>query len=131
MLISAPAHRLEDAAPVGDAAAFERLRRWGGSALVHDLVRLFRGLTPERLQAARAALATCDAAAAEAAAHTLGSSCGQLGAVRMQRLCLRMERLAGAGNLAPAAGVLGELEDEFRHYQQWLANDTTVMELAA
>jgi HPt (histidine-containing phosphotransfer) domain-containing protein len=126
-----PTHRLEDATPTGDPAALGRLRRWGGTQLVHDLVQLFVQLAPTRIDAVRSALAAMDAEAAEAAAHALGSSCGQLGAMRMQRLSIRIERLAGGRRLLELYPLLAEIEDEYACYMRWLAAQDTGNERVA
>lgn len=112
--------RLEDAIPTGDAAALDRLYRWGGTTLLQKLVQLFLRLAPDRIAAIRAAAAAGDARATEAAAHLLGSGCAQLGGMRMQRISLRIERLAGEGNLAPVPPLASELEDEFARLSAWL-----------
>jgi HPt (histidine-containing phosphotransfer) domain-containing protein len=125
------ARRLEDAIPGCDRAALTRLRGWGGMQLVHDLVHLFDSITPGRLQAMRTALATGDAPAAEAAAHTLGSSAGQLGATRMQRLSKQIEALSAGGRVADALPLLPEVENEYQRHRTWLAQETMTMEYAA
>lgn len=128
LLVSAPALRLEDAIPTGDPAAFARLRRWGGMELVHDLVHLFEQLAPQRLQVVRYAVAAEAAPEAEAAAHALGSSAGQLGAVRLQRLCRHVEMLCAHGDVAAARPVAAEMEEEYARYRAWLARELAALE---
>ncbi|CAN5174210.1 hypothetical protein BH20GEM2_BH20GEM2_04650 [soil metagenome] len=106
--------------PVGDPQAFTRLRKWGGEGLVRNLVGLFRELVPKRTAIFRQALLDGDPREAEAAAHALKSSCGQLGALRMLALCQRMEMLAAAGEIAPLPGLVQDLEGEFARYLEWL-----------
>jgi HPt (histidine-containing phosphotransfer) domain-containing protein len=56
----------------------------------------------------------------EAAAHALKSSAAQLGAVRMQALCGRIEAQAAGGDLAHLPEVVDELETEFHAYERAL-----------
>jgi HPt (histidine-containing phosphotransfer) domain-containing protein len=123
--------RLEDAVPSCDRVALTRLRGWGGMKLVHDLVQLFGSITPGRLQTVRSALDAGDSPTAEAAAHTLGSSAGQLGAMRMQRLCMRIEALSASGKVEEARPLLPEMEREYQRHQAWLAQETMIMERVA
>jgi HPt (histidine-containing phosphotransfer) domain-containing protein len=123
--------RLEDEIPSCDRGALARLRGWGGMPLVHDLVHLFGSITPGRLRTVRTALDSGDSPAAEAAAHTLGSSAGQLGAARMQRLCMQIEALSASGRVADALPLLPEMEDEYQRHRAWLAQETMTMERLA
>lgn len=117
--------------PIGDPAALDRLVRWGGTRLVHDLVHLLLTLTPERMTALRRGVMTGDAPRAEAAAHALGSSCGQLGGMRMRSLCMRAEALAGEGDLASVAALIGEIESELEALHAWLDASTPGLERVA
>ncbi|HEU4880582.1 MAG TPA: Hpt domain-containing protein [Longimicrobium sp.] len=99
--------------------------------LVHDLVQLFGSITPGRLQTVRSALDRGDSPTAEAAAHTLGSSAGQLGATRMRRLCMQIEALSASGRVAEALPLVPEMEAEYRRHQAWLAQETMTMERVA
>ncbi len=130
-LTFAPADRLEDATPTGDPAALHRLRRWGGMTLVQELVQLFLSLSPERIRTVRTGVVLSDAPAAEAAAHSLGSSCGQLGALRMQRLSMRVERLAGGGELDAVRPLVEELEEELARVRGWLEVNADRLERVA
>jgi len=130
-LASTAVRRLEDAIPRCDRAALDRLRGWGGMKLVHDLVQLFASITPERLRMVRMAVGRGDSPAAEAAAHTLGSSAGQLGATRMQRVCMQIEALSATGRVADALPLLPEMEDEYQRHRLWLAEETMAMERVA
>ncbi len=129
--VPTPTRRLEDAIPTGDAAALDRLYQWGGATLLHKLIQLFLRLAPARIAAIRAGAAAGDARGAEAAAHLLGSGCAQLGGLRMQRISMRIERLAGEGNLAPVRPLAAELEDEFARLSAWLAAAPAAMERVA
>ena len=98
--------------PVLDASALARLRKLGGEKLLSEMIALFLQHAPARLAAARAGNSGGDARAVERAAHSLTSTAANLGAVRVQRLARRVEELAGGGDLASAAQLLPDLEEE-------------------
>lgn len=98
---------------------------------MHDLVQLFEQLTPTRLSAIRVAVSVRERAAAEAAAHSLASSCGQLGALRAQRIGIRIERLAGENRLTEVPPLLGEMEMELSRFGPWLAEHAMSREAVA
>jgi HPt (histidine-containing phosphotransfer) domain-containing protein len=69
------------------------LRRVGGEELLLKMVALFADAAAHRVSDARSALATCDSSAFIAAAHSLKSSAGQLGASKLQSICSDMEKI--------------------------------------
>ena len=112
-----------DDIPLVDPQAFARLNRWGGPGLIHEMTALFRAEVPARLMAAREATRDRQCEGAERAAHSLKSSCAQLGAVRMRALAEQAEVLSGQGTLDPVGPLLDRLEEEF---VSWLdRNDMT------
>ena len=117
-----PNYPAADDAPVTstDAASLERLKRFGGGKLLGEMISLFLGAAPERIATARAGLGARDAHATEMALHSLKSSSAQLGALQMQRLCERGERLAHAGSLEGVDRIVQDLEEEFPRVQLWL-----------
>ena len=111
--------------PNTDAAALERLKRFGGGKLLSEMITLFLEAAPERINAALAGLAANDVKATEMALHALKSSSAQLGAMRMQRLCERGEALARSGTLENVALLVSSLEEEFPRVQTWLERART------
>lgn len=103
-----------------DAEALDRLRRFGGSKLLRDMIRLFLEAVPQRLAAAREGLARRDARAVEHELHALKSSSAQLGAMRMHRLSVEGEQLARAGTLDGASAILDALDTEQVNVERWL-----------
>jgi HPt (histidine-containing phosphotransfer) domain-containing protein len=85
----------------------------GGTDLVAELVELFVGDVPPRLDVLAGAIANGDAEALARAAHSLKGSSATMGAVGMSELCRRMEMLGRAGDVAPAAPLLVSLREEF------------------
>jgi HPt (histidine-containing phosphotransfer) domain-containing protein len=105
----------------GDMDALKRLERFGGLKLRAELTTLFLQEAPERLSRARAAVAAGDAEAVRAMAHMLKSSAGQMGALRVQYLC---ERLEDPELPADLAGALSVIDEELARYSTWLETTT-------
>jgi HPt (histidine-containing phosphotransfer) domain-containing protein len=102
---------------VGDVDALKRLERFGGFKLREELTTLFLQEAPLRIAAARAALAAGSAEGVRAVAHMLKSSAGQMGALRMQQLCERLEDGELSQDLSSA---LTDLDLELARYTAWL-----------
>lgn len=100
--------------------ALERLRRFGGDALLRDMIDLFLEHAPKRIAASRQALAANDLAPVRLSVHSLVSGCAQLGAERMRRLSADAEQ-AVATDPGALAGLLEALEREFAIVQPMLA----------
>ncbi len=95
-----------------DDEAIARLRRFGGDALLHEMIDLLAAGAPARLAVARDAVANGDAEAARGVLHSLKSSAGQMGAMGVQAMCERAERLAAQGDVRGVAALLPALETE-------------------
>lgn len=102
---------------VGDVDALKRLERFGGLKLREELTTLFLQEAPTRIASARAALAAGDIEAVRAMAHMLKSSAGQMGALRVQIIC---ERLEGPDHPPDLARALSDLDEELARYTAWL-----------
>jgi HPt (histidine-containing phosphotransfer) domain-containing protein len=107
---------------IGDLDALKRLERFGGLKLRAELTTLFLEEAPLRVASARAAVTAGNVEAIRAMAHMLKSSAGQMGAVRVQRLCERLEAEALPSDLA---GALSEIDDEIARYSEWLETTTS------
>lgn len=83
--------------PVIERAALERLTRMGGGRLVRQMLEMYLSLGAERLEALRSAAAAGDADRVERAVHTLKSTAGNVGAVRLQYTATEIESRAAAG----------------------------------
>jgi two-component system sensor histidine kinase RpfC len=95
-----------------DAAALDRLRKFGGDALLKGMVELFEENAPRRVAEAREALECGDAAALRAALHGLKSSAGQLGVVTVFQACVTGEELASRGELTACAVHVQRIETD-------------------
>lgn len=107
-------------APAYDAAALDRLKRFGGDTLLGKMIALFLEAAPTRLEAARDALARNQAADVELALHSLKSSSAQLGALRMQRLSAQGEHQARTGSLDGLRALTDALDQELARVREWL-----------
>ena len=108
--------------PTTDASALERLKRFGGDALLGKMIDLFLTAAPERIAAVRQASAVGDRESAERALHSLKSSSAQLGAMRLQQLSARGEQQAHEGSMDGMTALSAELDDELARVRQWLTN---------
>lgn len=70
-----------------------------GIELVRDLVKIFFGEAPERMNRLRIGLAEADANKVAQAAHSLRGGAAGLGAVGLASICATIERQARAGSL--------------------------------
>ena len=111
-------HVVDADEPVFDAAALDRLKRFGGDTLLGKMIALFLEAAPARIEAARAALARSEVADVELALHSLKSSSAQLGAMRMQRLSAQGE--ARTGSLDGLRALTDELDQELARVREWL-----------
>lgn len=105
---------------VGDIEAIDRLRRWGGDALVTRMVGLFQSEAPQRVARIRSGIANERAGEVESAAHSLKSSCAQIGALHMRDISARLEQSASEGDLAAASEMTDRLEHELVRFSAWL-----------
>jgi HPt (histidine-containing phosphotransfer) domain-containing protein len=109
---------------VGDLGAIARLRKWGGETLVTQMWTLFATEVPTRLDAARRGIHEGDIQAVERAAHSLRSSCSQLGARRMRSIAEEIEVLSAGGVLEHVPSLLLRLEAEFTTFSNWMETAT-------
>jgi histidine phosphotransfer protein HptB len=97
-----------------DDQAIARLRRFGGDALLFEMIDLLAAGAPARMAVAGEAVANGDADTARGVLHSLKSSAGQMGAVAVQALCERAERVAAQGDLPGVAALLPALDAEIQ-----------------
>jgi HPt (histidine-containing phosphotransfer) domain-containing protein len=99
--------------PLLDPAAFVRLREWGGDELLRKMIDLFLQNTPKRMEQIRAGVRDGDAEAIEDGAHSLKSSCANLGAEAARSRAAAMEQLGEDGRLEEARALLPELDTHY------------------
>jgi HPt (histidine-containing phosphotransfer) domain-containing protein len=121
--VGTPAPAADENLPATDSSALERLRRFGGDKLLREMIGIFLTNAPERLSTARSAVASDEAEVVERALHSLKSSSAQLGALRMQVLCERGEKLARGASLPDIDPLLDLAEAEFARVRAWLESE--------
>lgn len=102
-----------------DPAAIALLHRVGGENFVGKMTALFAAGAPGRLDAMSAAIDASDHSAGAAAAHSLKSSAGQIGAARLQQLSTHLEDAFLRADLAAARALLAESRLELEAALQW------------
>ena len=105
-----------------DPNALENLRRFGGDALLNQLVTLFRDQVRVRHAAMVAAVQARDTVAARQAAHALKSSAGQVGATGMSELCARIERAALESEMTTITALVAEFDTVIPAVESWLTD---------
>lgn len=84
-----------------------------GQPVIPEVIGVYLDDGPRRLDGLREALARGDAADLEGVAHSLKGSSGNVGARRVQELCLAIEERAKAGDVAAVGPLLERLEDAY------------------
>jgi HPt (histidine-containing phosphotransfer) domain-containing protein len=84
----------------------------GNRDLLREIVQMFIEQYPRLLEQIHQALSSSDGKALAAAAHTLRSSAGQVGAHEALDGARRLEEIGERENLAKAPAVLAKLEEE-------------------
>jgi CheY-like chemotaxis protein len=108
---------MEDTArDVLDLEVIETLKSLGGDddpGLFAEIVELFLQDTPPRLAALEQALGSSDAKVIEETAHSLKSSCGNLGAIYLSDLCRKLEAMGQKRDLSEAEPLVRLSREEF------------------
>lgn len=92
----------------------------GGKELLRELVGMFTGMTPPKLQAIQTAFAREDAATIARECHSLKSSSGNLGAKRFSKLCAQIEGVAKIGTVAGIEAWVAELQPAYQEAEAGL-----------
>jgi HPt (histidine-containing phosphotransfer) domain-containing protein len=94
-----------------------------GPDIFGELVQLYLGDLPERMDGIRQAVAQADSAALRREAHRLKGSSQQMGATRLAALCLELENLGRNNRVEEAMSFLAGLEREAVHVRQALVRE--------
>lgn len=113
----------EDALDRGVIEGLRALDPEGEDGLLAELVDLFLADTPTRMTNLEQALETGDAKTVEEAAHSLKSSCGNLGAVRLSGLFKEIEALGREDRLDPVRELVQRTGHEFRRVESALLKE--------
>ena len=79
--------------------------------------------SPKLMEAIRQAVTFGDASAMQKAAHSLKSTSGNLGAMRLAELCKELENMGRAGTTASVTSLLSVLEVEYERVREALAKE--------
>ena len=101
---------------------------WGGAALPRKMIGIFLEHSPERMDQIRNGLASGDLKLAEAGAHSLKSSAGNVGAVQLQHLSEEAETLAEDGKTEELRELFSVMEGAFEAACQALRTTLEGME---
>jgi len=113
----------EDASPIIDRRRIDQLLELqdeNNPTLASDIIQLFINDSPKHLQNIADALAAMNAEALLSAAHRFLSSIENLGAQRMRKHCMELERLGREGTTDGAQALLDSLRREFDIARQHL-----------
>jgi two-component system, sensor histidine kinase and response regulator len=106
--------------PVFDRqAALDRIN--GEEQLLQEVIQLFLGDAPNRLNEVRAALEEGDPKRLQIAAHSLKGAAGYVGAERTAAQALKLEELGQREDLSPALDEFRQLEHEIEQLRQAVA----------
>ncbi|OGR83842.1 MAG: hypothetical protein A2902_02435 [Elusimicrobia bacterium RIFCSPLOWO2_01_FULL_64_13] len=96
-----------------DIETLERLSEFGGKKVTIEMIRLFIAYTPNRLKECCDGFYAKNARAVEVAAHSLRSTCGQMGVFGMQKLAEEIEGAAETKSLDGLEPLVTRLVKEF------------------
>lgn len=100
--------------------ALKRLEEWGGTDLVHQMVRLFLENSPARVEQIRTVFGDDPGSVPERGSHSLKSSAANVGAERLREVATRIEHAASENDFDQVRALVPELEDVFKEAIQAL-----------
>ena len=107
-------------------SSFRQIEEETGQTMLVSVIDLFIERTPPMFKEARRAVVSNDARRVARLAHTMKGSCSNFGAHRMLAACERLEAAAIGDNMREGAGMLDEIEREFRSVRLALENELEV-----
>ena len=100
-----------------DSAALAELSEFGQvngePQMLNDLLEIFYDTTPKRLEKLSLAAKHGDFQSMLLLAHSLKSSCGYLGVLRMRSLCIRLEEMCRVQQIADAEILVQAITAEY------------------
>jgi two-component system, sensor histidine kinase and response regulator len=109
----------------GHLAAVRSLKS-GGPDLAERVIRLFLDTTPGTMARLRQAASTANAPEMSSAAHSLGGSSRELGALGLGQLCQEVEQLVRGGQISDATLLLPALERELEAVRRLLLEQVAI-----
>lgn len=107
-------------APVIDASVLEMLKLLGGDdepELFVELIDLFITDAKQLVGVLERSLEAGDIKLLERTAHTLKSSCANVGALRMSKLCFELEQLGRAAKLDGARELVRQAREQYERVE--------------
>ena len=104
-------------APLLDGMTFAKLQDLGGNSFAARMVEVFLDCTPKMLAEARAALGSANLEPIERNAHSIKSSCRNIGAATMRAAAERLEIAVRAGEVESLPNLFHVLEQRFAELQ--------------
>jgi PAS domain S-box-containing protein len=89
------------------------LQRNGSSDLLIKVINIFLRDAPERINTMRDAVMSGDASVFQRAAHSLKSSCANVGALHLSSLCKEIESMGRANTIDQTAELLSQVDREY------------------
>ena len=100
-----------------DKDVIENLKNLGGQELLVELFDVFISSSQKLIVDINQAINQNNAKALQDNAHSLKSSCGNMGAAVMAELCLKLEKMGQANDLAQAQATAELLGHEFKNVE--------------
>ena len=97
----------------GVLATLRQLNEDGQPDVVTEVLKLFTGGAPARLQAIEAAVAERNAPALQRAAHALKGASATIGASGLQAVCHELEEMGRHAEFAGAASAVEAMHQEY------------------
>ncbi len=95
-------------------AAIRQLQPLDGDDIAARIVRLYETEAPKLIDRMRSAMRSADAEEVRRAAHSLKSCSGNVGALRVAKLCKELERRATVQDLSGLGDLIAALDSEYR-----------------
>jgi HPt (histidine-containing phosphotransfer) domain-containing protein len=102
------------------------LQEEGKEDLLNKIITIFLNDSPERLEELRKAVNSGDAPSINRIAHTLKSSCANLGAMNLSSHFKEMEAMGRTNSIEQAPELLSQIEVEFKAVEAALRAELTV-----
>jgi CheY-like chemotaxis protein/HPt (histidine-containing phosphotransfer) domain-containing protein len=102
------------------------LQEEGKEDLLNKIITIFLNDSPERLAELRKAVNSVDAPSINRTAHTLKSSCANLGAMNLSSHFKEMEAMGRTNSIEQAPELLSQIEIEFKAVEAALRAELTV-----
>ena len=105
-------------------ASLRELQAEGEPDILSELIELFITEVSAQLASLQMAVEAGDAHSVERIAHSIRGSCGNMGAVGMETLCIELEEMGRSNDLASAPARVSRLAEEFERVRAALLKES-------